>query len=216
MLLFSISVQAKPLKVAVIDTGIEAKFLNTSNLCLTGHKSFYGIDGVESLEDDIGHGTNVIGLINKYAKNANYCIVVIKFTKQGAPPSDSIPTFKKALLYAESIKPDIINISVSGRGVADGEAAIIKRLLDRGVKIVVAAGNHAANMDKDCNYYPACYDERMWVISSNDLDQTNKGDIVDAYLSGKHKKANGHKMSGSSQSTAIFTGKLIKNLSNAK
>ena len=64
------------LRIAVIDTGIDLKDTRiNSHLCATGHVDFTE----EGLQDDIGHGTAIVGLIEQYAKDSNYCIVMIKW-----------------------------------------------------------------------------------------------------------------------------------------
>lgn len=198
----------KTLKVAVIDTGIEAEYLNNANLCLSGHKSF--VD--DTITDYMGHGTNVVGLINTHAKGADYCLIVIKFANRRLATSNAT-NFIKALEYIKELKPDIVNISVSGPEPITKEKHIIKQLLDRNIKIVVAAGNEERNLNISCKSYPACYDERLWVISAFDISEANTGAIVDAYLTGKEQTAYNITLSGSSQAAAIFTGKLVNTMS---
>ena len=62
---------AKPLKVAVIDTGLNLKYSSSVPLCKSEHKDFTG----EGFNDTNGHGTNIVGLIVQNTKATNYCIV---------------------------------------------------------------------------------------------------------------------------------------------
>ena len=68
--------QKKQLKVAVIDTGLnfqDDRF--NRHLCRSGHKDFTD----SGLNDTNGHGSTVVSLIEKYARNANYCFLIYKF-----------------------------------------------------------------------------------------------------------------------------------------
>src|SRR5690606_17888997 len=83
LLLFATNVTvAKPIIIAVIDTGISDKLKDGKFLCKMGHKDFTGT----GLNDVHGHGTHVSGLIHQHAaktadwnKSANYCQVILKY-----------------------------------------------------------------------------------------------------------------------------------------
>ena len=207
ILLVGISVQAKPVKVVVIDTGLKTEYLNKANLCLSGHRSF--ADG--TLNDTLGHGTNVVGLINKYAKNTDYCIVILKYTNSSKNPKNA-QNFIRALEYTKTLKPDIINLSTYGPGYIQKERQLILDFLNKDVTIVASAGNGGSNLDLNCNSYPACYDRRIWTIGALGVSKTNTGSIVDAFFPGNLQTAFGITLSGTSQATAIFTGKMIQHL----
>ena len=121
----------------------------------------------------------------------------------------SISSFNRALRYILYIKPNVVNISAGGAGSNPEERYLIKKILDAGIFIVSAAGNESTNLDKGCNYFPACYDSRIIVVG-NDAPSSNYGNVVDFVINGEYQSALGITQSGSSQSTAIFTGKYIK------
>lgn len=206
-LLFMFSFNAladKLIKVAVIDTGIDPEYIKYTPLCETGHRDFSG----EGLNDLHGHGTNVIGLIVNNANSKNYCIIVIK--------AYAMRFFQKhylteALEYAHSLNVHIINFSSGGIDPLPKERRIIMKLLDEKVAMFVAAGNNKSNLNVNCNYYPACYDSRLFVIGSSRAT-SNYGDIVDAVFDGDNQEAFGRKLSGTSMATAIATGKLLKEI----
>jgi len=190
------------LKVAVIDTGFNPKYSNQANLCESGHKDFSG----EGLFDYNGHGTNVIGLIVKHSSTKNYCIIIIKAFAMKSPKTKSY--IVEALQYAYDIKADIINLSAGGEKPISSEKRIVMKILNKKQIFVTAAGNNGKNLDKACTYYPACYDKRIIVVGDKNK-YSNYGKYVDAIQNGKNQTAFGQTMSGTSQSTAIFTGLLL-------
>lgn len=205
---FCLVSQSKTLKIAVIDTGLN----NTYNipLCKEGHKDFTNTD----LRDNHGHGTNISYLINEYAgKGVDYCQIILKVYdyKSSAMVKNSIQAFE----YLTNIDVDIINYSGGGRGADAIERAFIKRLLLQGKVLVVAAGNDGNNLNRDCNYYPACYDDNIIVVGNGSSQKqkeptSNWGSVVDVWIDGVSKGPDEIKMTGTSQSTAILTGSIIQ------
>jgi subtilisin family serine protease len=192
-------------KVAIIDTGLDLKYANQANLCRGEHKDLTG----EGLSDIHGHGTNITGLIVKGVDSSKYCIVIIKayaFKGQKTRPKGYIT---EALKYAYKINANIINLSGGGFYPIAEEKQIVKKILDAKITLVVAAGNNNENLTFNCIYYPACYDSRIYVIG-NIQNDTNYGKIVDTYYDGVNKTGFGITLTGTSQSTAIFTNKLLK------
>jgi len=192
----------KPLKVAVIDTGLNIDYMEQTPLCDSGHKDFTG----EGLNDIHGHGSNVTGLIVNTASISGYCIIVIKAYGFKNGKSDFIT---QALNYVATLGVNVINISGGGKGHQPSEYLAIKKLLNQKVTIIVAAGNMDMDLNHNCNYYPACYDKRIYVIGSTS-GESNHGTMVDTVINGTNKEAFGVRMSGTSQSTAIFTGQMLK------
>lgn len=200
VLLFSFNTFAiNTVKVAVIDTGFDSAYNKKVKLCPNGHKDFTG----EGLYDTNGHGTNVVGLITTHA-TGNYCIVLIKAFSSIIPGTHTT----EALTYAYQIGADIINLSGGGKGVIESEKQIVLKLLKKNVILAFAAGNDKKNLDKDCSYYPACYDKEIYVIGGY-TDTSNYGNYVDAKFDDQNQTAFGRTLSGTSQATAIFTGKLL-------
>jgi hypothetical protein len=193
------------LKVAVIDTGLDLKYSFKANLCNSGHKDFTG----EGFNDSNGHGTNIVGLIVDTAKTNNYCIILLKAY------SNKKAYITEALQYAYTLNVNIINLSGGGVEPLKEERNIVLKLLDKNITIVTAAGNEKMDLDEQCSYYPACYDKRIYVIG-NYSSYSNYGTIVDAKYNGNLKTGFGKTLSGTSQSTAIFTGNLLKTINNIK
>jgi hypothetical protein len=227
----------KKIVVGVIDSGFgfqDKGFVN--HLCDKGHRDFTGVEEYSTkfqLKDKVpldnhGHGTNVVGLIEKYAKGADYCIIVVKFYDEKS--SFYQDSELKALEYLTSLKPDIINLSLGGMGENKKETKIIRQYLDNGGIVIAAAGNGKKvelsnkkevfigyQLSKKENYYPAMSDDRIIVVGnrnySGDINLTsNYGDRVNTWEIGEDAESYGLVLTGTSQATAIHTGKLIYNL----
>lgn len=260
-LFFSISFGGdKPIKVAVIDSGYNFQTnwdayagkqtpygttVYKPKLCEGEHKDILNTN----FKDDIMHGTHIVGVIAQYAQNANYCIVIIKYFDLVVGRLNVDKNYNQALLYAESIGADIINYSSRTHTFDYDEYVNVKRLLDKGITFVSAAGNEKeyiyhvvkeVSKDKEgkvkilyknvlTNHvftkkplnmiYPATLDSRIISVINVGLDgkqsdSTNWGPSFNASELGENLLSpvgNGLiRMSGSSQATAVRTGKIIK------
>lgn len=220
---------AKKIRVAVIDSGINSTLVGESFLCQEGHRDFTGT----SMHDSTGHGTHVSGLIDQHVKQifldnapisrllaakAPYCQVVLKVFDPLAG-SDGLSTTLNALRYAMDMGVDYINYSAGGSHYSLEEHLLVKNILDRGIVMVVAAGNNSRDIVVD-PYYPAALDSRLIVVGNYDghgkrSPSSNFGSIVDAWeigmgLTSLYSKTLKSISSGTSQATAVHTGKLIR------
>ena len=200
------------IKIVVIDSGISKVYKNRPYLCKDGIKTVLNDDGF----DEVGHGTNVIGLIVKNMNIKKYCIVSIKTWSRKLTFSQIRRATIDSVMMASNYKTPYINISMAGGLNSIAELDFIKKIIDSGTTISVAAGNDGRKLDKlTCFTFPACYkydltpkqQKKFIVISSNTTEYPNTGDVVDYYLDGKDKGF--PKMSGTSQATAIFTSRLL-------
>lgn len=228
MLMFIISLitatQAQT-RVGVIDSGLD---LNDprfeSVLCKDGnHRDFSG----HGINDSNGHGTHVVGLIAKYAKKANYCVVIYKYYHSGwsTPPE----AFAEALDFALNDNIDILNISGGGTKFHIEEYESIKAHPE--VKIFAAAGNEGEDF-ATTPYFPAAYPLDNIYAIGNGKDKDSKastsgyggrirywedGQLAEStfplWKCGFYDRPKGKdcrvKLSGSSMSAAIFTGKWL-------
>src|SRR5271168_5346568 len=99
-------------KIAVVDTGLninDPRF--QGHLCKTGHKNFVAN---ETLNDIVGHGTFVVGLIQQYAKNANYCMLIYKYYSESS--SGQTNAKNELLSFKEAVKngATVVNFSAGG------------------------------------------------------------------------------------------------------
>lgn len=210
-------------RIAVIDTGLnleDPRFKN--HLCKTGHKNFVTN---ETMEDTLQHGTHVAGLIELYAGNSNYCLLIYKYYSYSATGSENLK--REVLSFKEAIKnkADIINYSGGGNAFSEEEAKLIAK--NPQTTFVVAAGNERQSLDIPGNeFWPASlFYKNMRVVGAldkkgNRLASSNYGKKVQYQEIGEDVFSflpNGKtgRMSGSSMSTAIISGKLVDRLSKS-
>lgn len=208
----------RPLRVAVIDTGLDLSDKRfEGKLCNKGHQYFTG----DTIKDTHRHGTHVAGLITKYAGDSNYCLLIYKFHGDRFDGSATMDRLISSLYAAMAQGADVVNISGGGRNPSYLEKEIIKN--NPNVIFVVAAGNNGENLDLPENtYFPASYFLPN-IIAVSSLDRDGKrsktsnwskktiselGEEVVSFL------PNGGEgpISGTSQATAIATGKLVNKI----
>ncbi len=206
-LLLSISVQAKTIHIAVIDSGLP---LDHSNLKLCP-KGAYDLTNT-NIYDTIPHGKIIFNILAEKLKDVDYCVYSIKvYTNRH---DVKITTYLKALslVYLLPEKIDIVNYSSSGTekpilpwNSIGLEEVLINGLVANGVKFVVAAGNGNKDLDKECNYWPACYENVIPVgngyNANRKLKTSNYGSMI------KHWYPS---VFGSSMSAAEYTAELAK------
>lgn len=213
---------AGPLKIVVIDTGYTAPKVGDGYpkpvFCRYGHADFTrgGITYGRIPRDDMGHGTNVVHVIARYLGKApknSYCIVVVKYYHKDISQQDSMEADARSWRWALSLKPDVVNFSSAGKKYFDEESASVKKLLDRGSKVVVSAGNDGMLGVG----YPAASDSRLVVVGAlkrdgKRLPRSNYGPGVTRWELGDNVCGGNICMSGTSQATAVATGKIVNKL----
>ena len=221
----------KQLKVAVIDTGYGFnKEYKDAPLCEHGHKDFTKDDwGVHTLSffgvppDLIGHGTNIVGVINNYAKRSNldYCLVILKYYSNNQTDKQNLESSIKAIKYATELNVDFINYSGGGPGYNDEEKQAVKEFLDQGGQLIAAAGNDGKELGTfwGVDYYPAMYDKRIVVVGNLDKQGvksklSNYGKYVNRWEVGENITSYGITLTGTSMSAAVATGKIMANIEN--
>lgn len=202
------------IKVAVIDTGFDfnSKWTTQPKLCTTGHKDFTGT----GIQDTHGHGTHIAGLIAKYAKDSDYCLIILKFWDKSS--NIGVQSTIDAFKWAVDLKVDYINYSAGGTEFNRQERDAVLNALNANITVVVAAGNEGKSYDKQA-YYPALYDSRIVVVGNVDTNgkwhsSSNYGKQVDVVEMGVNVLSLGLNstyavLTGTSQATAIHTGKLL-------
>lgn len=232
----SATCRISPIKIAVIDTGFgyhgEGQAPGQEpKLCKYGHKDF-SIDGQSTrpsyIEQDHdprfmyptdtnGHGTNIVGIIDSYMKKSkvNYCIVILKYYSDAQSGMQNLDATIKAIQYATNIGVDYINYSGGGPTFSNDEYLALKKAEDKKIKVVVAAGNDNSDIGIPGNeYYPASYDLPDTIIVGNKREDgvrsesSNYGTKVNRWEVGENVTAYEITMTGTSQATAIATGKL--------
>ena len=210
-LFFSLSAKADMIRVAIIDTGLNN--FNEFRICKNSAKDFTGY----GMQDMNGHGTNVATMIKKYAKDTNYCIIPIKYFHTELLPGD-VSHSNNAFIYAMKMNADIINFSAGGMSPNLEEKRIINEILKRKIVLITAAGNESMNLDKNCNYFPACYYDKIIVVGNKyeeSKKSSNYGKIVDLWEDG-HGCVKDVCLEGTSQAAGIATGKLLNYVNTRK
>lgn len=201
------------IKIAVIDTGIADTKETKAVLCKVGHRDFVG----DGLVDKHGHGTNIAGIISKGMDTTKFCLVIFKYYHNGEWANNNLRNEISAL--EEAIKQEVKFINFSGGGMDESkkETEVVNLALSKGIKIIVAAGNDGNDLGKKCIYFPACIPDttgNLYPVGNckdgKYVYSSNFGGPVKQCENGVSVEGFGYRMSGTSQSTAIFTNKLIK------
>lgn len=215
-----VKIPLKRIKIAVVDTGLITK----GNIPLCEPEIDYTTKKEYSFgNDELPHGTNVSHIINDIVKDTDqYCQIIIKVSDNTTTSKEFFQNSIKAWKYLLSKDVDVINYSAGGESESAEEKYYILKLLDKKVIFVTAAGNAEKekppkDLDKLCNFYPACYDDRIIVVGNIDVDgnitkSSNYGTKkVKIFAEGNNIKAGGFTLSGTSQSAAVVSGNIIKN-----
>ena len=200
--------QNKKIVVAVIDSGYDKEDKETvAKLC----KEFPTYDLTNTgMQDTMGHGTNVINLIEANALESNYCFVIIKFFNDKADSRTNQKNFIRALEIVNRIEPNFVNISGGGNGYNIEEEKLLQ--YSQSSQFIVAAGNEGIDFDDEDSekYYPANYDfPNILVVGSlnkrgKKSSFSNYGKIVKYWQIGEYDFGQ-----GTSFSAAVMTGKMI-------
>ena len=214
----------KIVKIAVVDSGFGWNERgHGAKLCKYGHKDFssdHQLTGSFDTKDPVpldtmGHGTNIVGIIDDQLKktNLNYCIVVIKYYSVNQSGEMNLNASIKAFQYAVNLNVDYINYSGGGDNFSVEESNVVKKYLDKGGRLIAAAGNDGRDLTLG-SYYPAMYDKRIIVVGNRTADGvrsvlSNYGSPVNRWEVGENVKAYGITLTGTSQATAAATGKIV-------
>lgn len=242
----AVSEPSKQIRVAVIDTGFGPWKGHFIPLCPTGHADFSGSQAVLMNEppiDEHGHGTHISTLIHQAFSNAiisnvsdkrnlaekieamkdksGYCQIIIRFYKnKGSVITDNMA---RAIEYTATLGVSYVNISGGGVAENERETAAIKALLDKGVKVITAAGNNGTDL-REQKYFPALSDPRTIRVGAIDekgkrVNSSNFGQDITQWEIGYQLKsavpiADGivvwAEFTGTSQATAVVTGKMLR------
>jgi len=171
------------IRIAIIDTGINpyyTKYRCDPNL----DKDFTGT----SMQDNDMHGQLINNIITKDLDANKYCVINIKFYTKYSRKQDSL----SALEYASTLKISYLNLSWGGDKYGQKEHDLLEAMLDKNVKIYVAAGNESKRLEKGCNYYPPCYNDlTLFVVGSVDenhrvTSKSNYGSVVKFWEVGQY------------------------------
>lgn len=222
----------KDVIVAVLDTGIKYNhpFFKENMYYPKGKVSStqFGFDLTHNKlkttpHDTNGHGTHVAGIIKKMHKKVK--LLNIKYFSGKQSGEDILNNSNKALKIAIENNVDIINYSGGGYFYNHSEYLLLKKAKEKGILVVVAAGNENSNIDlKKNQFYPASYElDNILVVNAHDknyniVSSSNWGKKVNITAPGHNIKSASlvsiiqKTSTGTSQATAFVSGvaSLIK------
>lgn len=222
------------IRIAVIDTGFDidhpmvgALYSVKLRVCDEGKSKFNFTDEhTDNVKDEHGHGTHVAGLIAKNVGLAPVCIIPLKYYTQKGMDSENLTRSIASINKAIEFNADIINYSGGGIAPSGEECDAVKRALDKGIVVVAAAGNEGDDLAVH-KYWPAMCDPRVVMASSQDTwtcpdRKCGPNYSTDPKIKLKNEAGKDQLsilpggqygyMTGTSQSTAILTGKLAAHL----
>ncbi len=183
------------------------------------------VDANSDVEDLHGHGTHVAGLIAPRAEG-NVRLMILKYYDTQSSGLNNLSNTVAAIRYAVQMGAKIINYSGGGVIRSREEEAALAWAAAEGVLVVAAAGNDGLNSDFH-HFYPAGYDlPNILAVAAMDANQrllrmSNYGRAsVDIAAPGKNlystlpNQLYGF-MSGTSQATAVVTGRAAEILAEA-
>lgn len=161
------------------------------------------------------HGANVSEIIGYKINKREYCVYPI-FAFRGKygeySHANQLQGFRKAVADPRTVG---INLSQAGGPSEIREYRLLFKLAQRGVSIVVAAGNNSLVLTNNrCFIFPACYylympkGAKYFVVTALDVPTANKVRFPHKIAPGKRR---GHTVyfSGTSQAAAEYTGMLF-------
>lgn len=197
---------ARQIKVVVLDTGLDLSDPRFSAvLCKYGHYDGTGT----GIADNVGHGTHVAGLIKQYAKNSNYCLIIVKYTNR--EDGSLLNSYIRTLRYVSELQADFVNISSGDYEYSEFEQNYLTD--SPKTTYIVAAGNGSRSVKE---YYPAALTYRLKnviAVGAKDTGRSNYGDalVYETGLNVVSTLPGGRTgpLTGTSMSTAIHTGKAV-------
>lgn len=205
--------QKKEIKVAVVDSGVDYNNPDLKNRVLKD-LGYNFIDNSKNVMDNLGHGTEVAGIIAAEEGNGigitgivgplDVKIIPIKvLDNKGRGPSDIVA---KGIIYAVDTGADIINVSIDFDEHDVDIQSALNYAYDKGVLVVVASGNSNTN----CNTYSPAGDLGAFTVAAITQDYkktyfSSYGssvsvaapgvDILTTTLNGKYEEESGTSMS---------------------
>lgn len=187
---------AQKIKVAITDTGIDWNHPDLIDNLYTnpgeaGSLAFNGIDDDQNgfiddvhgwdfvsaspnSNDDNDHGTHVAGIIGAKGNNQigiagvnwQVSLIPVKFLNERG--SDNVGNAIEAIYYSVKMGAQVINASWGGDSYSRALEEAIEYARDRGVLVVVAAGNDSLNNDTDKDYPAAYTTENIISVAATD------------------------------------------------
>lgn len=177
------STTATNVRVYVIDSGIRASHNDFGGRVLAGASA---ISDGRGTDDCNGHGTHVAGTIGGATWGVAKGVRLVPVRVFGCTGGSANSTIIAGIdwVAANAVRPAVANMSLGG-GVSAATDTATNNLINRGVTVVVAAGNNNQNA---CNFSPARVANAITVGStaSNDTRSSfsNFGSCVNIFAPG--------------------------------
>ncbi|NLV36530.1 MAG: S8 family serine peptidase [Clostridiaceae bacterium] len=213
-----------PVRIAVIDTGISAVAIDSSRI-IEGYNYIRPKDGIE---DRIGHGTAIAGILvgSDKADTEGICpnavlVPLVYATKDemGKTIKGDTSMVAQAIYDAVDIYDcDIINISSGSTSDSLSLRNAAAYAEEKGVLVISSAGNSNLYRPQDI-YYPGAYDTVLCVGSANSDGEVSpfsqRGNTIDILAPGSNLRvvsirAKKIRAFGTSYSTAYVTAAAAK------
>lgn len=172
--------------VAIIDSGIDTDHQEfVGRISELSYNAYTEQVGISYVEDDLGHGTNVAGVIAAKRDNSlgidgitdNVRLMIIKANNYNEE-FFSNSAVARGVIYAVDNGADIINMSLGSTTISTEVKNAIEYAHQQGVFVVAASGNNGLNED----FYPAAYETTISVGSINQTlslsDFSNYGETL--------------------------------------
>lgn len=200
-----LSQSGQPVTVAVIDTGLDmfhselmgATWINSKEIAgnnkdddnngyIDDVHGWNFVDNNNNISDNNGHGTLVSGIIAAWSDNGlgisgvNPWARIMPVKATDFNNKGWSINLAQAILYAVDNGAKVINISIGGEELSFAEKSALDYAKDKGVLVVVAAGNKGTDTK---GFYPAGLDNVLTVASTdvndNRINFSNWGKQVD-------------------------------------
>ncbi len=175
--------EGKGVKVAVIDTGIDASHPDLSGSVDGGYSAITKTENPADYQDDNGHGTHVSGTIAGHRDGKGVVGVAPKARLYAvkvldADGSGNLSDVIDGIVWAAKNHMDVANMSLGAPVDSEAMHRAVRFARGSGVVIVAAAGNSGQSVG-----FPGAYDDTIAVAASDSADKlagfSSRGPEVD-------------------------------------
>ena len=183
---FNYSTTGAGVRVYIVDTGVRATHTEFNGRVSDG---FSAISDGNGTNDCNGHGTHVTGTVagSTYGVAKTATIVPVRVLNcQGSGTTSGVISGLDWVVanFTAAPGPSVVNMSLGGAASTALDTAV-NSVINKGVTVVVAAGNSNANV---CNYSPARVAAAVTVGATNSADTrapySNFGTCLDLFAPG--------------------------------
>lgn len=182
-----------PYKIVILDSGYDpARAPIEAKLCKTGHRDM--ATRTNNINYVHPHGTKVASIIAEKLKDVDYCLIIMQIFTDGKLQSQD-EDIAQVINDAIGLGATAINVSIGGNRIFRAERDAFINVSKTGIPVFLAAGNQSHNLDENCNFYPACYKFKNFVVAGMVDDDypkqrakvSNYGKLVDIWAPGYYR-----------------------------